>query len=37
MIQKIYNREINKTDKKVINISGRWNKFDQKIKEAKKK
>lgn len=37
IIKRICNKEINKTNKKIVNILEKQNKIDKKIRKAKKK
>lgn len=37
IIQKVHNRKIDKTNKKVVNTLEKWNKIDKKIRQVKKK
>ena len=37
IIKKVCNQEINAIHKKVVDISGRWNKIEEKVGEAKNK
>ena len=37
MIKKVCNWEIDKIDEKFVDTSGRWNKIEEKVREAKRK
>ena len=37
MIKKVCNREIDEIDEKVVDISGRWNKIEEKVREIVRK
>lgn len=37
MIQKVYNREIDENDEKVVDTLGRWNIIEKKVRETKRK
>ena len=37
MIKKICNQEIDEIDEKVVDISRRWNKIEEKVEKAKRK